>query len=274
MYNEHMTEAFKVLIADASKLARSMTERLVKKIQPYTEVIAVNSVEQALNKMQSNRVDLIISALRLVDDDGTKICEYARENHHYLPVIIISGSVDNRLKKRMISSDVTDYIDKAAGQKGLEIFLQGLLRPDDEIDGRILYIEDSMVVAHATKKLLQNHNLEITHKLSVTDAKDVMPDRNTAYNNFELVLTDYYLKNNETALGMLDYARNELGLNKIEMPFVIMTGDENTENQKQILNEGANDLIGKPVNQEALVKKIKFQIRFTQFHRQKMSAQQ
>lgn len=267
-----MTAASKVLIADASKLARSMTERLVKKIQPYTEVIAVDSVEKAIEKLQNNRIDLIISALRLSDQDGTQICEYARENHHYLPVIIISGSVDDRLKDRMLSSDVTDYIDKSAGQKGLEIFLQGLLRPDDDINGRILYIEDSMVVAHATKKLLQNHNLEITHKLSVTDAKEVIPSRESAYDNYDLVLTDYYLKNNETARGILSYAREDLDLNKVEMPFVIMTGDENKENQKQILNEGANDLIGKPVNQEALVKKIKFQIRFTQFHRQKNSS--
>ncbi len=264
-----MNESQKVLIADSSKLARRLTEKLVKKIAPYTDVFSVSSVEQAIEKLKSNRVDLIISALRLPDDDGTKICEYVRENHHYLPVIIVSGDVDSRLQDRMLSSDVTDYIDKAAGQKGLEIFLRGLLRPDDEINGKILYIEDSAVVAHATKKLLQNHHLEITHKVSVTDAKTEALESQVALEKFDLVLTDYYLKNNETALEILDYFRNDLGLDKIEMPFVIMTGDENTENQKQILNLGANDLIGKPVNQEALVKKIKFQVRFTQFHRQK-----
>ncbi len=262
-----MSESQKVLIADSSKLARRLTEKLVKKIRPYTDVFAVDSVAQAIDKLQNNRVDLIISALRLPDDDGTAICQYVRENHHYLPVIIVSGDVDTRLKDRMLTSDVTDYIDKAAGQKGLEIFLRGLLRPDDQINGKILYIEDSAVVAHATKKLLQNHNLEITHTINVTDAKEIIPTKKCAYDKFELVLTDYYLKNNETALEILDYVRNDLGMDKIEMPFVIMTGDENTENQKQILNLGANDLIGKPVNQEALVKKIKFQIRFTQFHR-------
>lgn len=271
MYNILMTEAQKVLIADSSKLARTLTEKLVKKITPYTDVFSVGTVEQAIDKLKNNRIDLIISALRLPDDDGTKICEFARENHHYLPVIIVSGDVDSRLKERMLSSDVTDYIDKAAGQKGLEIFLRGLLRPDDEIDGKILYIEDSAVVAHATKKLLQNHKLDITHKISVTDAKTEITDAAMALEKFDLVLTDYYLKNNETALEILDYVRNELNLDKIEMPFVIMTGDENEENQKQILNLGANDLIGKPVNQEALVKKIKFQVRFTQFHRQKSS---
>ena len=269
VYNERMSESQKVLIADSSKLARKLTEKLVKKIRPYTDVIAVDTVEQAIEKLQGNRVDLIISALRLSDDDGTKICQYVRENLHYLPVIIVSGDVDSRVQERVMSSDVTDYIDKAAGQKGLEIFLRGLLRPDDQINGKILYIEDSAVVAHATKKLLQNHNLDITHTLSVTDAKEIIPDRESAYDKFELVLTDYYLKNNETALEILEYVRSDLGLDKIEMPFVIMTGDENTENQKQILHLGANDLIGKPVNQEALVKKIKFQIRFTQFHREK-----
>jgi len=269
VYNVRMSESQKVLIADSSKLARKLTEKLVKKIRPYTDVIAVDTVEQAIEKLQGTRVDLIISALRLSDDDGTKICQYVRENLHYLPVIIVSGDVDSRVQERVMSSDVTDYIDKAAGQKGLEIFLRGLLRPDDQINGKILYIEDSAVVAHATKKLLQNHNLDITHTLSVTDAKEIIPDRQSAYEQFELVLTDYYLKNNETALEILEYVRSDLGLDKIEMPFVIMTGDENTENQKQILHLGANDLIGKPVNQEALVKKIKFQIRFTQFHREK-----
>ena len=269
VYNVRMSESQKVLIADSSKLARKLTEKLVKKIRPYTDVIAVDTVEQAIEKLQGTRVDLIISALRLSDDDGTKICQYVRENLHYLPVIIVSGDVDSRVQERVMSSDVTDYIDKASGQKGLEIFLRGLLRPDDQINGKILYIEDSAVVAHATKKLLQNHNLDITHTLSVTDAKEIIPDRASAYEKFELVLTDYYLKNNETALEILEYVRSDLGLDKIEMPFVIMTGDENTENQKQILHLGANDLIGKPVNQEALVKKIKFQIRFTQFHREK-----
>ncbi len=269
VYNKGMSESQKVLIADSSKLARKLTEKLVKKIRPYTDVIAVETVEQAIAKLQEFRVDLIISALRLPDDDGTKICQYVRENLHYLPVIIVSGDVDSRVQERVMSSDVTDYIDKSAGQKGLEIFLRGLLRPDDKIKGKILYIEDSAVVAHATKKLLQNHNLEITHKMSVTDAKEIIPTKESAYENFELVLTDYYLKNNETAVEILEYVRQDLGLDKIEMPFVIMTGDENTENQKQILHQGANDLIGKPVNQEALVKKIKFQIRFTQFHRGK-----
>ena len=233
-----MTDSHKVLIADSSRLARTMTEKLVKKIKPYTDVIAVSSVTEALDHLKEHRVDF-------------------------------SGDVDNRLKERLLGSDVTDYMDKSAGQKGLEIFLSGLLQPDDQINGKILYIEDSAVVAHATKKLLQNHNLEITHTLSVTDAKELIPDRDSAYEQFDLVLTDYYLKTNETAMDILKYVRSDLGLDKIEMPFVIMTGDENTENQKKILQSGANDLIGKPVNQEALVKKIKFQIRFTQFHRAK-----
>lgn len=266
-----MTDTPKVLIADASKLARTMTAKLVSKIQPETEIIQVSSVQEAIDALQKKWVDLIITALRLPDDDGTKICAFARENHHYLPVIVVSGDVDQRLHDRLLSADVTDYIDKSAGQSGLDIFLTGLLKPDESINGKILYIEDSQVVAHATKKLIQNHNLEIVHCLNVTAAKEILPDRKTTYDTFDLVLTDYYLTNNETAQGIVDYVRKELELNKIEMPFVVMTGDENKENQQEILSSGANDLIGKPVNQETLIKKLKFQIRFTQFHRNKAS---
>lgn len=264
-----MSDNAKVLIADGSKLARSMTSRLVKKIHPYVEVTVVDTAQEAIAESKDKRFDLIISSLLLPDSDGTEICRYVRQNYHYIPFVIVSGDVNRRLKERIISSDVTDYFDKSAGQEGLEIFLQGLLNPGKDVKGRILYIEDSMVVAHATKRLLQNHHLEITHKLNVSEAKKVMKSRKSAYKNFDLVLTDYYLKDGETAREILDYARHDLKLNKLEMPFVIMTGDENLENQKQILRDGANDLISKPVNQDALISKIKFQIRFTQFHRKK-----
>ncbi len=264
-----MTETSKVLIADASKLARTMTGKVVKSINPDTEIISVGSVDEALKHLKDNPVDLIFTALVLPDDDGTKICKYVRENQHYMPILAISGDVDKRLSDRDISTDFTDYIDKAAGQKGLELFIQGLLKPDESINGKILYVEDSKVVAHATKKLLGNHNLDCVHVLNVTEAKEHVTSREQALEEFDVVLTDFYLSNNETAQGILDYFRKDLNLNKVEMPFVVMTGDENEKNQKQILSTGANDLVSKPVNQESLIKKLKFQIRFTQFHRQK-----
>ena len=74
-----------------------------------------------------------------------------------------------------------------------------------------------------------------------------------------------YLKDNETAQWLIEYVREVQQVNKIELPMVVMTGDENEENQKKILKSGANDLVLKPVDNNILMKKVQFQIRFKQF---------
>jgi len=64
---------------------------------------------------------------------------------------------------------------------------------------------------------------------------------------------------------LIEYVREIQQINKIELPLVVMTGDENEKNQKQILKSGANDLVLKPVDTDILMKKVQFQIRFKQF---------
>ncbi len=262
-----MSEAPKVLIVDASKVARLMSKKLVESIAGDAEVTTVGTAEDAIRHLQDGFAGIVITALRLPDDDGINLCQYIRENHPYMPVFVISGDVNQRLEARALTADVTDYFDKSMGQDGLRLFLQGLLQPDDAISGRILYVEDSRVVAHATRKLLAGHELETDHVMTVTDAISKMPDLASAMESYDVVLTDYFLKDNETAQMLLDYVRNELKASKAELPFVVMTGDENSSNQKQILSTGANDLVHKPVDQAVLIKKLKFQIRFSQFHR-------
>jgi len=244
-----------------------MSKKLVESIADNAEVTTAGTAEAAIHHLQDGFAGIVITALRLPDDDGINLCQYIRENHPYMPVFVISGDVNQRLEARALTADVTDYFDKSMGQGGLKLFLQGLLQPDDAISGRILYVEDSRVVAHATRKLLAGHELQTDHVMTVTDAIGKMPDLAAAMEQYDVVLTDYFLKDNETAQMLLDYVRNDLGASKAELPFVVMTGDENSNNQKQILSTGANDLVHKPVDQAVLIKKLKFQIRFSQFHR-------
>ncbi len=262
-----MSKTPKVLIVDSSKVARLMTKKLVEGIASDAHVTTADTAEAAIGHLQDGFAGIVITALRLPDDDGINLCQYIRENHPYMPVFVISGDVNQRLETRALTADVTDYFDKSMGHGGLRLFLQGLLRPDESISGRILYVEDSRVVAHATRKLLAGHNLHTDHVVTVTEAVKKIPDIEQAMTRYDVILTDYFLKNNETAQMLLDHVRKELGASKAQLPFVVMTGDENSDNQKQILRTGANDLVHKPVDQQSLVKKLKFQIRFSQFHR-------
>ncbi|MFK8013058.1 MAG: response regulator [Marinicellaceae bacterium] len=262
-----MSEIANILIVDASKLARALTKKTVIKIKQDSEVFMADSVSQAIEIIKTNSIDMLITALVLSDGDGIEICKYVRTNQHYIPVLVISGDVDKRVQDRLMDADVTDYMDKAQGKHALEFFIKGMLSPDAKIHGHILYIEDSRVVAHATKKVLANHGLTADHVLTITDAIELLGTAQEAIEKYDVILTDYYLKDNETAQWLIEYVREVQQINKIDLPMVVMTGDENEKNQKQTLKSGANDLVLKPVDNDILMKKVQFQIRFKQFKR-------
>jgi len=260
-----MSEFANILIVDASKLARALTKKTVQKIKQDSNVFVAGSVKEAKEILQNNAIDMLITALVLPDGDGIEVCKFTRSNQHYIPILVVSGDVDRRVQERLMDADVTDYFDKSQGQNGLEFFIKGMLSPDANVKGHVLYIEDSRVVAHATKKVLKNHDLTADHVLTITDAIELLGKDKEAIDKYDVILTDYYLKDNETAQWLIEYVREIQQINKIELPMVVMTGDENEKNQKQILKSGANDLVLKPVDNDILMKKVQFQIRFKQF---------
>jgi CheY-like chemotaxis protein len=267
-----MSEISNILIVDASKLARVLTKKTVLKIKEDSQVFLAGSVSEALEILAENTIDMLITALVLSDGDGVEICKNVRANQHYIPVLVISGDVDARVQDRLMDADVTDYLDKSRGQTGLEFFIKGILSPNDRVSGHVLYVEDSRVVAHATKKVLTNHDLTADHVLTITDAIELLGKDKEAIDKYDVILTDYYLKDNETAQWLIEYVREIQNINKIELPMVVMTGDENEKNQRQILKSGANDLVLKPVDNDVLMKKVQFQIRFKKFKSQSIDS--
>lgn len=262
-----MSEIANILIVDASKLARTITKKTITKIKDDCQVFLADSIEKAIEITKENTIDMLITALVLSDGDGVEICKFVRTNQHYIPILVISGDVDRRVQERLMGVDVSDYLDKSQGKHALEFFIKGILSPETKTHGHVLYIEDSRVVAHATKKVLASHGLTVDHVLTITDAIDLLGTGKEAIDKYDVILTDYYLKDNETAQWLIEYVREVQQINKIELPMVVMTGDENENNQKQTLKSGANDLVLKPVDNDILMKKVQFQIRFKQFKR-------
>ena len=77
----------------------------------------------------------------------------------------------------------------------------------------------------------------------------------------DLVLTDVTLDGEVSGLDLLRVIRNELGYGKRRLPVLVMTGDGNRDKQSNLLREGANDLVLKPIEERMLLTKALFQLR-------------
>ena len=268
-----VSDAPRIMVVDGSKLVRKLIGDVLIKELPNVEVIGCAGLEEAKAALETGPFHLVTTALILHDGDGLTLAKAVRtaSGQAYVPVIVVSGEAQARLEDRSLSEDVTDYFDKGLGHNALAAFIRGYVQPEPVAGARVLYVEDSRVVAMATKRMLERQGLQVVHTISAEDALKHLetfrdsPDAPGA----DLVLTDVYLKGELSGRDLLASIRNDFGYNKRQLPVLVMTGDENKDNQSGLLREGANDLVLKPIEERLLVTKTLFQLRVAKLPEQR-----
>ena len=267
----------RVMVVDGSKVARTLIARVLEKDLPSAKVITCASGGEATQALHDGVVDLMTTALRLPDMDGAVLAKYVREHvpQAYIPIVVVSGDVQERLQNREIGDAIPDYFDKAAGYAALSDFIRGYVAPPARAEGTVLYVEDSRVVALATSRMLQRYGLSVHLAGSAEEAVEFL---GAAHDRGEIgadvVLTDVSLRGEMSGGDLLEWIRFDLDLGKGRLPVLVMTGDENPANQAALLKAGANDLVEKPVEERLLMTKLLFQLRVAQRGRSTVIAQE
>ncbi|MEO7324201.1 MAG: response regulator [Dokdonella sp.] len=255
----------RVLVVDGSRVVRQLIERVLKTELPNAVVVGCGTGAEARAHLDAGVVDLITTALRLPDMDGLEFARHVRESsaQAYIPIVVVSGDVQERLVARTLSSHVTDYFDKALGFDALAVFIRGYVRPTEQIAGDVLYVEDSRVVALATRRMMEKFGFKVSHVVSVEAALELLDAAVIEHRKpgTDLVLTDVNLKGELSGGDLLERIRNQFGYRKGELPVLVMTGDDNPANQAVLLRAGANDLVHKPIEERLLITKLQFQLR-------------
>jgi CheY-like chemotaxis protein len=137
------------------------------------------------------------------------------------------------------------------------------VQPQPVVGATILYVEDSRVVAEATKRMLERQELHVVHVLTAEDAFALLTAESLGRTTrrIDLVLTDVTLKGELNGRDVVQRIRIDFAYGKRRMPVLVMTGDSNPHNQSELLRAGANDLVQKPIEERLLVTKVLFQLR-------------
>ena len=257
-------DAARIMVVDGSKLVRKLIVDVLQREVPGVEIVACEGIAQAREALDAGAGDLVTTALSLPDGDGLALARTVRaaSGQKYVPVIVVSGNAQEHLESRLFTEDVTDYFDKSLGQAALAAFIRGYVQPEAIAGARVLYVEDSRVVAVATKRMLEKHGLKVLHFIGVEEALEHLEQhRGQDDVGADLVLTDVYLKGELSGHDLLGRLRTDFGYGKRRLPVLVMTGDANPDNQSALLRAGANDLVLKPIEERLLVTKTLFQLR-------------
>ena len=260
-----ISDAPRVMVVDGSKLVRKLIADVLQREVPGVQVIGCSSIAEARVALEQGEVHLVTTALALPDGDGLEIARSVREaaGQAYVPVIVVSGDAQQHLEERRFTEFVTDYFDKALGHEALATFIRGYVQPEPVVGATVLYIEDSRVVAEATKRMLERQGLKIVHVLTAEDAFSLLTAESLGRTErrVDLVLTDVTLKGELNGRDVVERIRVDFDYGKRRLPVLVMTGDSNPYNQSELLRAGANDLVQKPIEERLLVTKVLFQLR-------------
>ncbi|MCF7221638.1 response regulator [Marilutibacter chinensis] len=252
------------MVVDGSRLVRKLIGDTLRRSLERVEVVTCGNIGEAREALAAAPVNLVTTALVLPDGDGVALARSVREaaGQAYVPVIVVSGDAQAHLEARQFTEDVTDYFDKALGHEALAAFIRGYVQPEPIPDARVLYVEDSKVVALATKRMLERHGVRVMHFIGVEEALEYLEShRGQDDPGADLVLTDVYLKGELSGMDLLQRLRGDFGYGKRRLPVLVMTGDDNRDNQSKLLRQGANDLVLKPIEERLLITKTLFQLR-------------
>ena len=260
-----ISDAPRVMVADGSRLVRKLIADVLERELPGVQVIGCSSIAEARAALEQGPVDLVTTALSLADGDGLELARSVREaaGQAYVPVIVVSGDAQQHLVERRFTEYVTDYFDKTLGHDALAEFIRGYVQPQSIPGATVLYIEDSRVVAEATRRMLERQQLNVIHVLTAEEAFALLTAESLGRltDQIDVVLTDVTLKGELSGRDVVERIRVDFGYGKRRLPVLVMTGDSNPHNQSELLRAGANDLVQKPIEERLLVTKVLFQLR-------------
>lgn len=253
----------RILVVDSSEVARTVIVRILNEEMPNTEIATCGTVQEACAWLERERFDLITTALMLSDRDGLELSRYVRAStqHHYTPIVVVSGDADNRLLREGFAAGVTDYFDKSLGYRAFATFIGEFMQRNSGRVGRILYVEDSQLAATVMVRLMERHGLKVIHTTHAEDALRLLRDTAAggphANEGFDIVITDFFLSGHLTGGDLLHAIRTRFHYSPQEMPVLVLTGAEADERQIEVFHAGGNDFVTKPIVEEVLMARIR-----------------
>jgi len=238
----------KALIVESTAYYRDLLGKILSDIGVVCDIYADG--KEALESANNCEYAFILVSRHLNDMGGELFLHHYREQHVIGDALTIMVTSDDVSK---VSLDATKAGYKLVFNKkdfnSIQSFLLSVVNNRTlDLKGRILYIEDQNSIAASTVSLFENYKAQIDHVTNLADAKEKFEIK-----NYDLVITDYYLKEEETGDDVINFVREFNDIDKSHIPILVVSGETEQNKRTAFLRNGANDFIIKPFDDDELI---------------------
>ena len=238
----------RAMIVESTGYYRSLLETILLDIGVECDTYV--SGKEALESTKYVEYAFIMVSRQLEDTSGELFLHQYRAKHPLgdtLTIMLTSDEIadvvmdENNAKFKLV------FNKKDIGS--IQTFLSGVLNNRTlNLKSQILYIEDQKSIASAITALFETYQADVDHVTNVADAKEKFKQK-----KYDLVITDYYLENNETGNDIIELVRSYDDVFKARIPILVVSGEIDQTKRTAFLRNGANDFIIKPFDEDELI---------------------
>ena len=235
-----------VLIVEPSRTVAYTLSSLFGKYGFESRV--AKSGQEALEMLKGAPADLMCFTFELGDMDGIDFFVTAKAHKlvHNQPGLLFASTPRKSVINRALMAGVTECFAKRNLDQ-LEQFVERFASSNNvRISGRVLLVEDSMSSAMFYRQVLERMGLQIDHFKSAEEAIE-----NFATQHYDLVVSDYILAGAQTGFSVIRAVRSSQGRSALT-PILAISSFDDMARRVEILRNGANDFVSKPVVAEEL----------------------
>ena len=234
---------YKVLVVEPSNVYQLVIQQFLEEHECSS--LFVKTGKEASELVEYSNFDLVCVAMELPDMSGTELCQKIRGIEGYtqsIPIVMITTNEDKSSLENALRAGANEIFHKNSLTK-FSSFLTNLAFTkvfESQLSGRILYVEDSRSESALVIASLEQQGHKITHVDNAQEALDTFEQ-----NEFDLVLTDIFLKGSLTGLDIVKTIRGDEKNKKI--PILAMSSISDPQQKLELLRNGANDYVAKPI---------------------------
>lgn len=241
-----------ILIIEDSNTISNIIKKELLKLDFY--VSQAFTLSEAKKNLTTNKYELIILDLHLPDGEGSELIANIQSLCD-TKVVVLTSSQDNDLREELFQYGILDYIIKDTNLlysiSEIIKIIHSLEATDSE---NILIIDDSSFICKQIKTILEPRKYKIDYALSAKRGIQKLKEKDYNLLILDMELPDFH------GLEVLKIIRQDINFRKL--PIMVLSGTTTPEIIREVLKNGANDILKKPFVFEEFILKVDLWIEY------------
>lgn len=249
----------RVLVVGSSRVFEKIMGAVAAELDVDLEYLM--SAQRGLQRATESSFDLVCIDRHLQDGDGMEVCAGIRKLPAYetVPVFLLATDVSSELTQQALSAGVTEVIERSGFSEIGHSIRQVIDMLCTRINGCVLYVEDSRSQAQVTIAMLEGLHLKVDHFCNAEEALVRIGE-----GDYDIVITDVVLDGAMSGVGLVREIRKSEDPAIARLPILGVSGQGDPARRLEILRQGANDFIVKPILEEEFRARVRNLVRSKQ----------